>query len=42
MALLGLPAWRYLTTGDPLERLVLEAVAERAVAIHNRANRGGR
>jgi len=39
MAVLGLPAWRYLTTTDPVERLALRAVLERAVALHNRINR---
>lgn len=41
MAILGLPAWRYLTTDDPVERLVLDGVLERAVQINNRIN-GGR
>jgi hypothetical protein len=41
MALLGLPAWRYLTTDDPVERQVLVATLNRAVAITNRVN-GGR
>lgn len=38
MALLGLPAWRYLTTDDPDERAVLDAVLDRAVSITNRIN----
>lgn len=40
MALLGLPAWEYLTLASPAERLVLDAVTDRAVAIANRVNRG--
>ena len=35
LALLGLPALTYLTTEDPVERLVLAAVAERAQEIHD-------
>jgi hypothetical protein len=38
MAVLGLPAWRYLTTDDPDERLALDAVHQRAVALVNRIN----
>jgi len=35
MAVLGLPAWRYLTTPDREERLLLLALAERAVHVHD-------
>lgn len=41
MALLGLPAWRWLTTTDTAERAVLTAVHDRAVSIVNKLN-GGR
>ncbi len=30
LALLGLPAWLFLTTRDPEERIILTAVARRA------------
>jgi hypothetical protein len=30
LAVYGLPAWRYLTSRDPLERALLAAVAQRA------------
>lgn len=35
MAILGLPAWRFLTTRDREEKLLLLAVAERAVRVHD-------
>jgi hypothetical protein len=35
MAVLGLPAMRFLTTRDREERLLLLAVAERAVHVHD-------
>jgi hypothetical protein len=35
MAVLGLPAWRYLTTRDREERLLLLALAERAVHVYD-------
>ena len=40
MGLLGLPVDRYLTTRDERERLLLRAVAERAVSIVNKLNKG--
>ena len=40
LALLGLPAHRYLTTADREERIVLEAVARRASKMQEDANRG--
>lgn len=33
MAVFGLPAYRYLTTDDPEERMILYAVARRADAL---------
>lgn len=35
MAVLGLPAWRFLTTDDREERLLLLAVAEKSLRLHN-------
>jgi len=35
MAVLGLPAMRYLTTDDRDERLLLHALAERAVHVYD-------
>ena len=35
MAVLGLPAWRYLTTDDREERLLLRALAERALHVRD-------
>jgi hypothetical protein len=35
MALLGLPALRYLTTADREERLLLQALTERAVRVYD-------
>lgn len=36
MAAFGLPAWRYLASGSDQERLLLAAVAERALEIRRR------
>jgi hypothetical protein len=33
VALYGLPAWRFVTTRDPLERLLLWAIAKRAAEL---------
>jgi hypothetical protein len=35
MALLGLPGWRYLTTRDPGERLVLRALLGEAIRMND-------
>jgi hypothetical protein len=40
IASFGLPAWRYLTTTDREERLVLEAVCKAAIKMQEKANRG--
>jgi len=39
MAVLGLPALRFLTTRDREERLLLLAIAERAAVIHDTQQR---
>jgi hypothetical protein len=39
MAVLGLPAWRFLRTRDREEKLLLLAVAERAVRVHDAMQR---
>jgi hypothetical protein len=40
MGLLGLPVDRYLHTSDKRERLLLEAVTDRAISIVNKLNKG--
>ena len=40
MGLLGLPVERYVTNRDHRERLLWEAVANRAIAIVNKLNKG--
>jgi hypothetical protein len=35
MAVLGLPAWRFLTTKDREEKLLLLALTNRAVHVHD-------
>ncbi len=40
MATLGLPAWRWLTTEDELERTVLHSICKAAVRMQENAQRG--
>jgi hypothetical protein len=39
LAALGLPAWLYLTTSDPEERLLLGAVARKALEVRDTLDR---
>jgi hypothetical protein len=39
LALLGLPAWRYATSRDPDERLLLKAAARRALELQDSLQR---
>lgn len=39
MTAVGLPGWLYVTTRDPLDQLILNALTERARAIKNEENK---